>query len=89
MEVLTLVVEVILVMRCEPFCDVSLIREFINASSVYVLYNQNKIILWAMITFFIGEISMMIAVLAIVLPRMTFDSDCLVAAAPSFFMAYW
>ncbi|THG97380.1 hypothetical protein EW026_g4597 [Hermanssonia centrifuga] len=71
MEVLTLVVEVILVMR------------------LYVLYNQNKIILWAMITFFIGEISMMIAVLAIVLPRMTFDSDCLVAAAPSFFMAYW
>ncbi|PSR76387.1 hypothetical protein PHLCEN_2v8483 [Hermanssonia centrifuga] len=57
--------------------------------SVYVLFNQNKFILGAMITLFIGEIAMMITVLAIVLPRMSFGTDCLVAAAPSFFMAYW
>ncbi|THH01022.1 hypothetical protein EW026_g1602 [Hermanssonia centrifuga] len=71
MEVLTVVVEIILVMR------------------LYVLFNQNKFILGAMITLFIGEIAMMITVLAIVLPKMSFGTDCLVAAAPSFFMAYW
>ena len=32
---------------------------------------------------------MMIGCLAIVLPQMSFSSNCLVAHAPGLFMAYW
>ncbi|EKM60667.1 uncharacterized protein PHACADRAFT_246730 [Phanerochaete carnosa HHB-10118-sp] len=70
-EVLTFVVEAVLVMR------------------LYVLYNQNKLILWAIILAFIAEVTVMIVCLSIVLPQMTFSPDCLVAHAPSLFMSYW
>jgi hypothetical protein len=38
---------------------------------------------------FLAEVAMMIGCLAIVLPKMTFSPDCLVAHAPGLFMAYW
>ena len=38
---------------------------------------------------FIAEVTVMIVCLSIVLPRMTFSPDCLVAHAPNLFMSYW
>lgn len=70
-ELLTFVVETVLVMR------------------LYVLYNQNKWILWAIILAFVAEVTVMIVCLSVVLPQMTFSPDCLVAHAPSLFMSYW
>ncbi|KIP08572.1 hypothetical protein PHLGIDRAFT_377107 [Phlebiopsis gigantea 11061_1 CR5-6] len=70
-EMLTVVVEGILVMR------------------LYVLYNHNKIILWMIILAFIAEITLMVVCLSVVLPKMTFTPDCLVAHAPGLFIIYW
>lgn len=58
-------------------------------TSVYVLYNQNKLILWSIIVAFTAEVTVMIVCLSIVLPQVTFSPDCLVAHAPSLFMSYW
>lgn len=46
-------------------------------------------ILWAIILAFIAEVALMVVCLSIVLPKMTFSSDCLVASAPGLFMSYW
>lgn len=56
---------------------------------VYILYNQNRVILWTMLFAFFAEIAMMVAALGLVLPKMTFTPDCLVASAPGIFMSYW
>ncbi|KAJ3538937.1 hypothetical protein NM688_g6444 [Phlebia brevispora] len=70
-EVLTLVVEILLVIR------------------LYVLFNQNKLILASMITAFIAEIAVMVTMLAIALPKMRFQVNCLVSGTPGVFMAFW
>lgn len=38
---------------------------------------------------FAAEFTMMIASLALVLPKMTFNPNCLTSHAPAIFMAYW
>lgn len=88
-EVLTFIVEMILVIRCKLSLTPSELQFLADAHLVYVLYNQNKIILWTMILVFVAEVAMMVACLAIVLPRLTFSPDCLVASVPGFFMTYW
>lgn len=89
MEALTIVVEVILVMRRTslPWLGVSFTDT--RVLLVYVLYNHNKIVLAAMMILFVGEIVMMSTVLGSTLGSLTFLPDCLVASAPSFLMAYW
>lgn len=62
---------------------------WICLSSVYALYNRNKTILWTISLLFIAEITAMITVLAITIPRMTFNAQCLITAAPGLFMAFW
>lgn len=90
MEVLTFVVEVILVMRSTYYSRAPIHMALIlELRTVYVLYNHNRVVLGAMITLFIAEIALMITVLGIELKRIMFTPDCLVASAPSFFMAYW
>lgn len=87
-EALTFIVEMILVIRCE-LSLMSELQFLADVCGVYVLYNQNKIILAIMILAFVAEVAMMVACIAIVLPRLTFSPDCLVTSAPGFFMTYW
>ena len=56
---------------------------------VYVLYNHNKMILWLIILAFTAEVTLMVVCLSVVLPKMTFTPDCLVAHAPGLFIIYW
>ncbi|KIP08571.1 hypothetical protein PHLGIDRAFT_377084 [Phlebiopsis gigantea 11061_1 CR5-6] len=56
---------------------------------LYVLYNQNKYILWAILLAFIAEVAVMVVSLPIVLPKMSFRPDCLVTSVPGFFAAPW
>lgn len=58
-------------------------------NAVYVLYNENKGVLYSMIAAFIVEVAVMIVTLALVLPRLTVTPECLVTSAPTMFMAYW
>ena len=89
-ELLTFVVESILVMRRKHTSPELMPRNDVpDRNEVYVLYNQNKLILWTIILAFVVEVILMVACLSIVLPRMTFSSDCLVASAPGFFVSYW
>lgn len=56
---------------------------------MYVLYNQNRIILRTIIALFIAEIILMISALAVSLPRIAFTPHCLTSGSPGFFVTYW
>ena len=90
-EILILVVEILLVMRREYCSYYFQCRLFIMLlfDTVYVLYNQNKLILALLITLFITEVAVMVTVMAIVLPKMRFSVNCLVSGTPGVFMVFW
>ncbi|KAJ3538938.1 hypothetical protein NM688_g6442 [Phlebia brevispora] len=56
---------------------------------LYVLFNQNKVVLWAMSTAFVAEIACMAAAIGKTVPAATFNENCQILWTPSFFMVYW
>ena len=90
MEIITIMVEVILVMRCELICPVSsplaLLRDHFR---VYILYNRCKLVLSAIILAFVAEIITMVTALALAVPKIEFENHCYVLSTPSFYVAYW
>lgn len=56
---------------------------------VYAMYRQNKIILAAISSGFVAEVVLMIATLAVVIPRQGFTPGCMITSSPAFFVTYW
>ncbi|OBZ76659.1 hypothetical protein A0H81_03308 [Grifola frondosa] len=63
--------------------------EIVLITRVYALYNCNKIMLTAISTLFVLEVTAMITALCLSVPKMTFTPECLVSGAPALFMACW
>ena len=88
MELLTLAVESILVMRgTHRSCLLLVVPN--SSVPVYVLFNQNRLILRIIIVLFAAEIILMVVALAISFPHIDFTPHCLTSGTPDFFMAYW
>ncbi|OBZ76063.1 hypothetical protein A0H81_03315 [Grifola frondosa] len=68
---------------------VTLAVEIVLITRVYALYNCNKIMLTAISTLFVLEVTAMITALCLSVPKMTFTPECLVSGAPAVFMAWW
>lgn len=89
MEIVTIVVEVILVMRREPGPFIVGSNSGLLQLTVYILYNRNKLILSAIVILFVAEIVIMVAALTLALPKIKFEGHCYVLSTPSFYVAYW
>ncbi|KAI0700453.1 hypothetical protein BC835DRAFT_420522 [Cytidiella melzeri] len=66
-----------------------LLVECVLVMRVYILYNQNKIILSIIILGFAVEVIVMVLALALVIPTEHFTQDCLISKAPRVYIAYW
>lgn len=56
---------------------------------MYILWNENKWVLWTIAAAFLAEVVVMIVCLCLVLPVMRFTPDCLVAHTAGIFVSYW
>ena len=56
---------------------------------VFVLYNENKLVLGVIALFFVAEIVVMITSLVFVIPKQIFSAGCRILSAPKIFLAYW
>lgn len=57
--------------------------------TVYVLFNHNRFVLWALSGLFAAEISVMAASIGVTVAGATFNANCQILHTPAFFTAYW
>ncbi|KAH9942834.1 hypothetical protein B0H21DRAFT_749642 [Amylocystis lapponica] len=56
---------------------------------VYAMYNRSPIILAIILFLFLAEVTAMVAVLALTIPKMTFTAQCIITSTPTIFTSYW
>lgn len=56
---------------------------------VYIMYSRNKTVLACILIALAAEVSVMAVMLAITLPQLTYQPNCLISSSPGIFMAFW
>lgn len=67
----------------------TIIVEAVLIIRIYAMFNCDTRILTVVLILYVGEISAMVTVLAISIPRMEFTTGCIITYAPSVFTSYW
>lgn len=88
MQLLTTLVEVILVVRCMYF--ICLLRaQSLIGTAVYVLYSRGWFITIVLSVSFVCETVAMVTTLALVSDKITFLPSCLITDIPDTFAGFW
>ncbi|CCM04747.1 uncharacterized protein FIBRA_06937 [Fibroporia radiculosa] len=56
---------------------------------IYALYNRNRLVIAAVLFLYMSEITLMIVVIAVSIPGMRFDEQCVITDTPGIFTSYW
>lgn len=67
----------------------TVVVEAILIVRIYALFNHNVPILTLIAVLYVGEITAMVTVLALSIPKMTFTSQCVITSTPVVFTSYW
>ncbi|OBZ78058.1 hypothetical protein A0H81_02321 [Grifola frondosa] len=63
--------------------------EIVLIARIYAMYHRNKVVLGIVSVLFVAEVVAMITVLAICIPKISFNSHCIIVSTPTIFSSYW
>ena len=89
-EVLTVVVEIILIVRSASLLSMIfwLLGHSLNLA-VYAMYNRNVVVTTTVYVLFVAEVVAMCTILALTVPKFESTPHCLITSTPKLFSSYW
>ncbi|KAI0372049.1 hypothetical protein BV20DRAFT_139974 [Pilatotrama ljubarskyi] len=67
----------------------TIVVEIVLIIRVYAMYNRDRVVLALILMLFAGEIAAMCTILALSIPEITFNSQCVITSTPKAFPTYW